>query len=335
MSEQKETGLNAARNVLEAAWPQSCSAHTPLLPRRCFGVRVEGRGSSPPATGTWAPTTPPEETWGGWSSTAPAVPPWGFCGIAASGAVPPAHASPTSSQLTSKYTDYFRKKNRFFFISKSPCSARQNTASPAQGAPPQHPRGAQRWKGRRTFFRLLCLASPLGAPPSVLGGAPAAAAAPGGAAGGGGDGKPPGIGPEVPWNTRVKKSCRSAAELGLPLEALLLTGRQRLGGLLGGAKRPQPPQVPPLHPPAAARARCLPLLPPVPILPPALTSAAHPRRRSVPRRRCGRGRGGCRGRSPRAGSRPTLRGDTRRHWGLALTPPRGRGMWRRHPPVMS
>lgn len=207
---------------------------------------------------------------------------------------------------------------------------------PPRERPPQHPRGAQRWKGRRTFFRLLCLASPLGAPPSVLGGAPAAAAAPGGAAGGGGDGKPPGIGPEVPWNTRVKKSCRSAAELGLPLEALLLAGRRRLGGLLGGANSPQPPQTPHSTPPAAARPRLHSLLPPVPVPPPALTSAARPRRRSAPRRRCGRGRGGCRGRSPRAGSRPTLRGDTRRHRGLALTPPQGAGeRGRRHPPVMS
>lgn len=80
----------------------------------------------------------------------------------------------------------------------------------------------QRWKGRRTFFRLLGFASPLGAAPSVFGGV---AAAPGG---GGWDGlkKPPlDIGPGLPWKMRLKKSCRSAAEAGLPFEEAL--GREQ------------------------------------------------------------------------------------------------------------
>lgn len=179
---------------------------------------------------------------------------------------------------------------------------------------------AQRWKGRRTFFLLLCLVSLLGAAPSVL---VVPAVAPWGAVGAGGGGKPPGTCPEVPWNTRVKKSCRSAAELGLPLEVLLLVG-SRAGWESGG---PNAAPVPAHRAPRFAQPPGF----PVPL--PALTSAARPRQNSAPRRRCGRGHGGCQGRSPRADSQPTLWGDMRRHGGLALTLLMPRDAMR--PPVMS
>lgn len=142
-------------------------------PRRCpasvLGCAWRKR-QQPPAAGTGAPTTPPEETRGGVSPARPLLRhPRGFCGVAASGAVPPAHLSPVSPQaprLTFKYTDYFKKKkNRFFFISKSPCSAPQSTTSPGQGAPPPAPAARSALEGAPHLLPPLVLGIALGSAP--------------------------------------------------------------------------------------------------------------------------------------------------------------------------
>jgi len=126
-----------------------------------------------------------------------------------------------------------KKKNRFFLFERA-------LFVPSRAAP------AQRWSGRRAFFRRLGFASGRGAAPSALGAPPGAVVG----AEGGGQG-PPSHGPVLPWKTRAKKSCRSAAEPGLPLAALL--GGEGVSGGPSELRAPReglgtPPQDQPLAP---------------------------------------------------------------------------------------